>query len=70
MVLEGFAVNATDVLVLVHKIVKSNFNMDSVWLVLGSLKDNLVPELKKKNLVDMLKNNYKANCLVLYLLSG
>lgn len=48
MVLEGFAVNATDVLVLVHKIVKSNFNMDSVWLVLGSLKDNLVPELKKK----------------------
>ena len=44
MVLEGFAVNATDVLVLAHKIVKSNFNMDSVWLVLGSLKDNLVPE--------------------------
>lgn len=42
MVLEGFAVNATDVLVLVHKIVKSNFNMDAVWLVLGSLKDNLV----------------------------
>ena len=44
MVLEGFAVNVTDVLVLAHKIVKSNFNMDSVWLVLGSLKDNLVPE--------------------------
>lgn len=55
MVLEGFAVNATDVLVLVHKIVKSNFNMDSVWLVLGSLKDNLVPEFSKQNLVDMLK---------------
>ena len=44
MVLEGFAVNATDVLVLVHKIVKSNFNKDAVWLVLRSLKDNIVSE--------------------------
>lgn len=68
MVLEGFAVNATDVLVLVHKIVKSNFNMDAVWLVLGSLKDNLV-RFFFFNPVNMLKNNYKA-CLVLCLLSG